>query len=384
MKWLEKRKKAARGVPVVQTREELRHPFGAVYDYIPLEDGEVQLYRAIREALPLVDVAVEKLVRLCGGVRVYAREGQEELDCFLENVSTGWGQQGLQGFLDQYLDSMLTCGRGVGEMVVDEERGELVALLCADPKQLALKRGDDPLDFRLCVQGADGRVTELPKQELLLFTPNQPTPDKPYGVSLLRSMPFLAGVLLKIYQTMGINWERMGNTRFAVVYKPESGDGMWAKERGEEIANEWSKAMRDNKNGCVRDFVAVGDVDIKVIGADNKMMDTEVPVRQILEQLVAKTGLPPFMLGLSWSSTERMSTQQTDMLTTEITALRRRLSPVVRRICRMWLRLHGYDERVTVEWEDINLQDMVEEARAELYRQQAEELKAEREQTEEI
>ena len=32
--------------------------------------------------------------------------------------------------------------------------------------------------------------------------------------------------------------------------------------------------------------------------------------RQMLEQLVAKTGLPPFLLGLSWSSTERMSAQQ--------------------------------------------------------------------------
>ena len=32
--------------------------------------------------------------------------------------------------------------------------------------------------------------------------------------------------------------------------------------------------------------------------------------RWILEQLVARTGIPPFMLGLSWSSTERMSTQQ--------------------------------------------------------------------------
>ena len=37
-------------------------------------------------------------------------------------------------------------------------------------------------------------------------------------------------------------------------------------------------------------------------------------MRQILEQLVAKTGLPPFLLGLNWSTTERMSTQQADIL----------------------------------------------------------------------
>ena len=136
-------------------------------------------------------------------------------------------------------------------------------------------------------------------------------------------------------------------------------------------------AMRDAQSGAVRDFVAVGDVDIRVIGADSPILESEVPVRQILEQLVAKTGIPPFMLGLSWSSTERMSAQQADMMTTEITALRRSLEPVVERVCEVWLRIHGYDHRVRVEWDDINLQDLVEEARAELYREQARVLRQE-------
>ena len=109
------------------------------------------------------------------------------------------------------------------------------------------------------------------------------------------------------------------------------------------------------------------------------MLDSEVPVRQILEQLVAPDGIPPFLLGLSWSSTERMSTQQADMMTSEITAIRRSLTPVVERICELWLRLHGYGSRVDVDWVDINLQDLVEEARAELYREQAEGLRQERE-----
>ena len=132
--------------------------------------------------------------------------------------------------------------------------------------------------------------------------------------------------------------------------------------------------MQSGKNGSIRDFVAVGDVDIRVIGADNQVLDSEVPVRQILEQLVAKTGLPPFLLGLSWSSTERMSVQQADLLTSEITAIRRSVTPVVEKICDLWLRLHGYDCGFSVVWDDINLQDQVEEARAALYRAQAETL----------
>ncbi len=62
-----------------------------------------------------------------------------------------------------------------------------------------------------------------------------------------------------------------------------------------------------------------------------------------------------------------------------VSPTRSRLEPVVERICELWLALHGYDRRVTVDWEDINLQDLVEEARAELYREQAEELRLARE-----
>lgn len=362
----------------VQTRREERHPFGALEGYVPLGGGELTLYRAIREAVPLVDAAIGKLVRLAGGVRVTAPEGQRGLEEFLRTVDVGRGRRGLQAFLDEYLDSMLVCGQGVGEMVVDRSRGEIAALLCADPAYIELREGESPLDFAVCARRRDGKVEELERQELVLFTPLQPEAEHPYGVSLLRSMPFLTGILLKIYQATGMNWERMGNARYAVVYKPGSGDGSWARERGEEIAREWSAAMQAGKGGNIRDFVAVGDVDIKVIGADNQVLDSQVPVRQILEQLVAKTGIPPFLLGLSWSSTERMSSQQADILTSEIAAIRRSLEPVAERVCEWWLRLKGYDDRVKVDWLDVNLQDEESEARAALYRAQARAMEEER------
>ena len=112
--------------------------------------------------------------------------------------------------------------------------------------------------------------------------------------------------------------------RYSVVYKPGDASGQIdAQERSEQIAEQWSQAMQESRHGVVRDFVAVGDVQIKVIGADGQILDSEVPVRQILEQLVAKTGLPPFLLGLNWASTERMSAQQTDLLTSELWAIRR-------------------------------------------------------------
>ena len=131
MRWF-KREKKADFPGEVQLRGAERHPFGMLGDYVPLSRGEAQLYRAVREAVPVVDAAIWKLIRLAGGVQVRCADGggQKELDRFLRQVNTGRGQRGLQSFLDQYLDSMLTCGRGVGEIVLDWSKKEIAAVLC--------------------------------------------------------------------------------------------------------------------------------------------------------------------------------------------------------------------------------------------------------------
>lgn len=375
MKLFGREKKPAAAARAVQLRDETRAAFGLTDGCSALNGGEMQIYRAIRESVPVVDAAIYKLVRLTLGVRVACADerAERELGEFLRTVDVGRGQYGLNAFLEAYLDSLLTCGRAIGEIVPDAEGRDIAALLCARAESVVLREGATPLDFTVCAYDAQGALAPLPRQELLLFTPLNPEAEHPCGVSLLRSMPFMAELLLRIYRALGQNWERCGNVRFAVTYKPADGadDGVSAQERAQELAQAWSEAMQSTRGGAVRDFVSVGDVSIRAIGADNQIPESEVSVRQIMEQLVAKTGLPPFMLGLNWSSTERMSSQQADMLTTELTALRRTLTPVIERIARLWLRMHGYGCAFETVWDEINLQDEVEEARAALYREQA-------------
>lgn len=369
----------SKNTAAAQLRGNTTHPFGALDGYASL-GGDARVYRAVREAIPVIDAAVVKIIRLCGGFTVTCGGGraEAELQRFVNTVPVGRGQRGLENFVDQYLDSMLTCGRAVGEIVTAGDR-DIAAVLCGNVCDVQIHEGDSPLDFKLCVYENGGTLKELPYQNLLLFTPFHPEADSPYGVSMLRGMPFLAEILMKIYNCIGLNWERAGNVRYAVVYKPQGEllDKAFAQDRAEQIAAEWANAMQETKNGSVRDFVAVGDVDIKVIGADGPIPDSEVPLRQILEQLISKTGIPPFMLGMNWSSTERMSTQQADMMTSELTAIRRVLTPVLEQICRLWLRMHGYAVLPEIQWEPINLQDDVEEAKARLYTAQAKQLEQE-------
>ena len=46
-------------------------------------------------------------------------------------------------------------------------------------------------------------------------------------------------------------------------------------------------------------------------------------------------------------------------------------------ICRTFLALEGLDNKVEILWDDISLQDITQEAQADLYRAQAEKYRAE-------
>lgn len=351
-----------------------KHPFSALGGYIPLQRPETELYKTIREAIPLIDAAISKLVRLTGTFQVKcgSKGTEEQLGRFLKTVKVNGTGVGISSFINTYFDQLLTFGTAVGEMLIDPDTLDFAALYNADLNDIELKQGENPLDVFVCRRAVwSSKADALPNQHLILTSVLNPEPGGVYGTSVLKGLPFVSTILLKIFNTIGTNWERIGNVRFAVTYKPpeNSGDRAYTRERANQIAKEWSSAMRDTTH--VSDFVSVGDVSIKVIGADNQILDSDVPVRHMLEQIIAKLGIPPYLLGLSWSSTERMSSNQADILTSEIDYYRNTLTPCIEKICRLWLRLNGYSDDIEIIWDNVNLLDETELANARLTNAQA-------------
>ncbi len=338
-------------------------PFSALDSYSPPPYLNSDLFSTLREAIPIIDTAIYKLVRLTGGFQVVCADERFDplLERFIARVPSDSGGISLQSFVDCFFEQLLTYGTAIAEMVPDPDGG-IGYLYNAPHTDYLLRRSKT--DFRRVeVLKASLPETPLPRQDLLLISTLHPKPGQVYGTSLLAGLPFVSRILMQIYNAIGQNWDRVGNVRFAVTYKPsdDAGGKAYAKERAMQIASQWGEAMRSRE---VRDFVAVGDVDIKVIGADNQILDSQVPVRQMLEQIVAKLSIPPFMLGLSWSTTERMADEQTDILTTELEYYRRLLTPVIETVCRTHLRAYGCTADCSVVWDDITLKDTVEEATA--------------------
>ncbi len=343
-----------------------------------IDPFEKNLYDSLRYAVPIIDAAISKIVRLTGGYSLKCSDEamQDELDYFFENIPVGISSKSLSSFTDSYLDSLITYGNAVGEIVIDENTMQIAGLFNADISNVEVKNGNEPFSRIFLVKNQNGKSMPVPNPERILFSALNPVNGQIYGNSLLRGLPSLSSVLMRIYECIGQNYDRVGNVRYAVTYKPsgDNSDRTSAKERALQIAKEWSEGMNSSQNGSVKDFIAVGDVDIKVIGAENELIDTEIPVRQLLEQLISKLSVPPFLLGLNWSSTERMSSQQADILTSELEYYRRLLNPVIKQIACAFLRLNGSMADVEVIWDNINLQDEVELAEARLKNAQAYEI----------
>lgn len=333
---------------------------------------EKELYDRLRCAVPIIDAAIMKIIRLTGGFHVVCsdEEYQQELDSFLSSVPVGLTGRSVGCFADNFLDSLLTYGSAVGEIVTDTEQQRIAGLWNGDISRIRMASGADPFIRSYTITESDGSSRKIAHPERILYS------SLTGGHSLLRGLPSLSGILMRIYDCIGQNFDRAGNVRYAVTYKPtgEAGDVMYSRERAQQIAREWADGMNSAKYGQVKDFVAVGDVDIKVIGAENKLFDTNVPVRQILEQLIAKLSIPPFLLGLSWSSTERMSSQQADILTSELEYYRRLLTPVICDVGNAYLASVGAQATCSVEWDNINLQDETALAEARLKNAQAREI----------
>ena len=365
-----------RGKPELPEVQTAARGIGFRQDY-PVTSCGYELFERVRRTVPLVDAAISKLVRLIGSFSVECGEAayQESLDRFLREVPVGLTGQSVYSFIDSYLDSLLVYGNAVGEIVLDKRGSRVAGLWNGKIADVCVRPGADLMHREYVLRTENGEIV-LPHPERILFSALKPPDGGIYGVSLLQGLPVFADILMRIYTCIGQNYERAGNIRYAVTYKPspDAADRAFAGERAKIIAQEWSDGMQAAKNGEIRDLVCVGDVDIRVIGAEGTMPPTEIPVRQLLEQMLSKLSVPPFLLGLSWASTERMSTQQADILTSELEYYRRLLEPVICRIAQMYLQLNGCFAPVRVVWDTINLQDEVELARARLANAQAAEI----------
>ncbi len=338
------------------------------YFHIPIRE-DYQLSWKLREAIPLIDAAIMHLKRLIGFPEVEASPRlKKDIDDFLRYLPVNRMQTGAETWLQSHLDNSFTYGRAHTEIVLTADRRDVFSLVEVYTPTCGLRPTFDGYALNVVQYQFGGGVPLTLVPELLLTSVHDFRGDDPNGNSLIASLPFVSQILIKIYDAMRQQWERFGCPNYWVNWEPPENWNDPEGTQGSAILAPMQQSLYqsdvDRANGKIRHYFTLGKISLEVMGATGEVLEFSDTARAFCEQITAKTGIPPFLLGFSWASTERMSTAQAKTLTETIQAARAMVEPQIRQLIELRQRLVGRTGPFALKWPRVSLQDMIDESRS--------------------
>ncbi len=323
-------------------------PFSTWFDgYVPRVVSP-EFYEVMREALPIIGAAIRRLASLTGTLQVDGDKGKlvDELREFFTFVQVNDFQIGIQSFLDNLQNEVFEQGFAIAEKVWTKNRKDIRQLRVGDSKFIFFKNDDKGNIYatmrpkpwpRIGLYDPSLRMHQLIDPHLLsgvwsslgyypVWAPMEVTLDltnkiylcfhgqnqDPYGESLLSGMEFVSQLLATIINQDKNVFERYGDPSYNVQLQTsgkdlsgvDNGGVPNAQKRAEQLRTDFDAVMRRKRKGLSGDFINVIDKDsklvISVIGADGKaLLQVEASYKMCVEQIISKTGLQPWMLGIT-------------------------------------------------------------------------------------
>ena len=340
--------------------------------------ADLRIYEQLRELIPLVDTGVVQTGRLVGAPCIEAEpEVKEEVEAWMESLPVNRVQVGYPCFLSSFLSDLLTYGRAHAEIVLNNRRDDIAHIVCLHPRTMFARPMADGFHVEWVQKGTVSEpITFNP--ELLLTAVYDLRGDNPNGTSALFSLQMTGEAIAEMTKSVGQTWSRFGTPNYHLNWQPPEG---WDDPQGtisQSIVSQFQSDLKtvivNRAAGDIREFVSAGNVKLEVIGAAGEELEFAAPYRSLEEQIVAKSGLPPLLYGLSWSTTERMSTVQTALLAELVDDIQCILSPVVRHTIDLRMRLQGRVQEYDLGWDAANLMDEMQAAQADKERATATDL----------
>ncbi len=350
------------------------------------DDNLLSLMEEFRRTMPLFDRGINVLSELVGCPEIEGSAAVvKDLTHWMREVPVNQHQQGLDQWIRGHLDGMLIYGKGVGEVVPERGLGDVQALVNIDPRSVLFQMTADPLVLLPKQrQRHTHELLSLPR-DLTVISVHGAHTDRPHGVSLFRSCPFIGRALRTVENSTVQNWQRLGSPPFHInaqlgdeVQDPQ---GTLAGEVLQDLKTAWDSVMgagRDVDVAQVADYFTAGEVTVSVMGADGQVLEMAAPYRVFAEQVIAAIGLPPWMFGFHWSTAERLAAQQLEMAITRINGLRRAVEPQIRRVLELRQAFSGSRGDWELCWPKVSLADLESAAKAAMMDEQAQRQKVER------
>ena len=87
-----------------------RHPYASLLSFKGSEKANMKLYASLKEAIPIIDASISKLIRLTGTFEIKCGDAgtEKDINAFLKNVNVGSMSKGISVFLSSYLNQLMT------------------------------------------------------------------------------------------------------------------------------------------------------------------------------------------------------------------------------------------------------------------------------------
>ncbi len=395
-------KAAQPGATVMSRSTNPQGPWTSALSNWSAREVSPHLYEAMREACPPIDAAIDRLTTLDGILRVETETDRlaNAIQDWMDNVRVNDMQHGLQTFYAGQSNEMYEQGFTVGgyrltgnnvdrlrvydsKGVVFHRVGNVLQTWYAPPARPAATRHDGTQQLERLLRNphpgttiasllADNGYRRLAPGRLI-YASRAPEADNPYGTSIMRSTEFVTRLIATMDNSLLHVWERFGTPSFVVTYQAGSRKTTEAElaTRQGELASMMADAATKKRDGHAVDVVnAIGADDklsVGILGGDGQVLEIEAPARHVLEQIVAKTGLPSWMLGFHWSTAERLAQRQGELALQESRTRFSARKPALDNLLATMLRALGYTWEPG-DWQLVqdlpNLQDLVAVAQA--------------------
>lgn len=329
-------------------------------------EGDLELYRQMVVNIPILTGAVNAYTRMINAgfdILCQSDSVREKTWDVIERID-------LEGVLNRVVNQLETYGFCGVEIVLNDDKTEIMKLKVIDSRTLRVQKDKygNIVSFKQVVgvtqnQGSSGSagiapgIVELDPETVMYFQRN-PDSDSSYGVSLLRSLPFVTSIMLQIEEAIGKIYYRYGSPKFHVKYTPEGNipDEMMAK-RIDLIRDEFANLAPD------ADFFSNGEITIDVLNAGQGAISFTEELRHIVEQMLSGLGLPAAVLGYNYGSTETHTKEQGILL---VSNLRNSQNIIARQLenvlFNLMARIYDFDEIPEFEWDPIQIRDEYQDA----------------------
>jgi len=337
--------------------------------------AEIRTFKHMRNILPFLDATVLKRTLLIGDFDIIGEDDAttEFLNNYKRNVRENYFGRGYINFLYQHADSTLATGIGLSERVNREDMSGTFQLLNGDPANIRFIK-DEERGYVLGYQHigmTQPRPFENP--EFIYYTAFDKRYGSPKGYSIFHGLEFVTQLQSRIMQALHNYTWRMGDPIYIGIAKGDAEDD--GTDIGpSKVSNNFKTQLKDvmqlrskGQTGDMHLYMPGGyDFQVQALGVDGMpAFDYTINSRLAIEQLIVKTHLPPYAFGLyQWNSNYRMSTDQQKMLIAAIESDRRKLEPIIYRDFEMELFYSGRRQKFYIEWRDVDLSDIIDNARS--------------------